>query len=44
LKIYFLAPTIPKHLSPGYRQDRTATLKNENGRDYNENKKEEEGN
>ncbi len=35
---------MPKHLSPDYRQDRTVTSRNENGGDYNENKKEEEGN
>ncbi len=34
---------MPEHLSPGYIHDRTATSRNENGRDYYENKREEEG-
>ncbi|CAF0813551.1 unnamed protein product [Rotaria sordida] len=36
------APSMPEHLSPGYIQDRTATSRNENSRDYNENNKEED--
>ncbi|CAF4081011.1 unnamed protein product, partial [Rotaria sp. Silwood1] len=35
------APSMPEHLLPGYTQDRTATSRNKNDRDYNENKKEE---
>jgi hypothetical protein len=33
---------MPELLSPGYRQDRTATSRIENRADYNENRKEEE--
>ncbi|CAF4901442.1 unnamed protein product, partial [Rotaria sp. Silwood1] len=36
------APSMPEHLLPGYTQDRTATSRNKNDRDYNENKKEED--
>ena len=44
LKIFFLAPPMPKHLFPGFKQNRTVALTNEIGGDSNENEDEEEGN
>lgn len=40
---FFLAPPMPKHLFPGYRQNRAASISNEASGDNNENEEEDEG-